>query len=270
MQEEEGRFVKIVWLSDLHFEAQGLVLGHDPRVRLKAAVAFVAAHLADADLCLVTGDVVETATAANYAAVAEVLNHLPMPVCVMPGNHDDRYMMRTAFAFPGQVMDGFAQTALDLGDAVVLCLDGLVPGADHGVLCDVRLDWLRARLRDSAGRPVIVALHHPPVAIGLPMLDPDNLQNGSALLGLLAGHDAPVQVLAGHVHRSCSAFVDGIAIRTQRAVLYQAPGPVPAWDWESFAPAHEAPVLGLVTLDAGQITVQDLQFCPYEQGGASI
>ena len=190
-----------------------------------------------------------------------------MPVCAMPGNHDDRALMAAASPLQGQGMEGFMQTALDLGDAVVLSLDSLVPGADHGILCADRLGWVRARLEEARGRPVIVALHHPPVALGLPMLDPDNLHNGADLLAHLARHDAPVQVLAGHVHRPCSAYVDGVSIKTQRAVLYQAPAPVPAWDWDSFAPAREAPGLGLVTLDRGQITVQDLQFCPYEQGG---
>ena len=258
---------RIVWLTDLHFEAEGLVLGHDPRVRLDAAVDFISARLSDADLCLVTGDVVETANAANYAAVAARLSRLPMPVCLLPGNHDDRDQMRQRFALPGDAMPGFVQFGLDLGEALLLGLDTLVPGRDHGFLCPARLDWVADRLRENRGKPVIVAMHHPPVPLGLPMLDPDNLRNGSALLDLLEAHDAPVQVLAGHVHRPVSALAGRIPLRSQRAVLYQAPAPFPPWNWDSFVPASEAPGLGLVTVAGGRITIQDLEFCRFSRGG---
>lgn len=260
--------MKLVWLTDLHFETTGLVAGHDPRMRLDAAAEFVSAYLSDADLCLITGDIVETATTGNYAEVANRLAQLPVPVCVVPGNHDDRSLLLQAFAMPGQVMPGFAQYAVERDGAVLMCLDTLVPGKDHGFLCQERLGWVADRLAEARGRPLIVALHHPPAAIGIPVLDADNLRNGAALLDLLSRHDGPVQVLAGHVHRSASVVAGGIPVRTQRAVLYQAPAPVPAWDWDSFAPPQEAPGLGLVTAQQGQITVHDLTFCSYDHGGA--
>jgi 3',5'-cyclic AMP phosphodiesterase CpdA len=100
------------------------------------------------------------------------------------------------------------------------------------------------------------------------MLDPDNLQNGAQLLELLSRYPNVAMILAGHVHRPIAGVAQGIPFQTQRAVLYQAPAPVPAWDWDSFAPPREAPGLGVVSLKNGQVTVQDLQFCPYEQGGA--
>lgn len=262
--------VKLVWMTDLHFAREGLVLGHDPRVRLEAAIGFVVDHLADADLCLITGDLVENAHPAEYAALAARLAGLPMPVCPMVGNHDDRELMQAALALPGSVMEGFAQYAVEVGGLVVLCLDSLIPGEDAGILCEQRLAWLDAQLRAAGTRPVIVALHHPPVALGLEMLDPDNLRNGGDLVDMLVRYPNVVQILAGHVHRPISAQVQGCAIRTQRAVLYQAPAPMPRWNWASFTPAAEAPGIGVVTVEPGeaaQVTVQDLQFCTYAQGG---
>ncbi|UWQ89861.1 metallophosphoesterase [Rhodobacteraceae bacterium M382] len=261
---------KLIWMTDLHFARRGLVVGHDPRVRVQQAVKFVCDHLADGDLCLISGDMVELAQPDEYQALRTLLAELPMPVCPMVGNHDDRSMLRAAFALPGQVMDAFVQYAVEVGDVVLICLDTLIPGEAAGFLCDARLAWLEAQLHRAAGRPVVVAMHHPPLALGLDMLDPDNLTNGTQLLDLLEKFPNVVQFLAGHVHRPISGVVRGIGFRTQRAVLYQAPAPVPRWDWGSFTPPAEAPGLGVVSVETGQVTVQDLQFCPYEIGGAAI
>lgn len=260
--------VKLVWLTDLHFVADGDVLGHDPRVRLTAAVEFIRAHLPDAEACVITGDLVDLASEGAYAALAELLDRLPMPVLPLVGNHDDRTLLRQALPLPESVMGAFVQYAVDLPGAALLCLDTLIPGQDAGELCDDRLRWIEAELARAGDRPVILAMHHPPLKLGLPMLDPDNLQNGTQLLDLLSRYPNVAMILAGHVHRPIAGVAQGLPFHTQRAVLYQAPAPVPAWDWDSFAPPREAPGLGVVSLKNGQVTVQDLQFCPYEQGGA--
>ena len=83
-------------------------------------------------------------------------------------------------------MPGFAQYAIDLPQAHFLCLDSLTPGATSGLLCAERLDWLESVLRANPDKPTLVFLHHPPMALDLPMLDPDRLKNGAALLDLLA------------------------------------------------------------------------------------
>ncbi len=167
-------------------------------------------------------------------------------------------------------MQGFCQYVVELGETVLLCLDTLIPGNDAGILCTERLGWLEQQLLAAKGRPVVVAMHHPPLTLGLGVLDQDMLQNGLQVLELLARFPNVVQILAGHVHRPVSGTVQGIGFRTQRAVLYQAPPPVPRWDWDSFTPAQEAPGLGVVMVEQGQVIVQDLQFCSYETGGPTV
>src|SRR5512132_2414444 len=57
---------------------------------LAAAVEAVLALRTPADAVLVSGDVAEHGTAAEYERARELLALLPMPVHVLPGNHDDR------------------------------------------------------------------------------------------------------------------------------------------------------------------------------------
>lgn len=255
--------MKLIWMSDLHFEAEGLVLGHNPRLRLQAAVDFIAEHHSDAAGCLITGDLVETGSVQNYQALKGFLDGLPMPVLPMTGNHDDRAVLRAVLPLPGTAMPDFIQYRTDFGDLSIMCLDTLNPGAAASALCAERMGWLKAELGALNGRPAIVAMHHPPMTLGLPMLDPDNLQNGAALLTLLAEHPNVLHLLAGHVHRPCSGTARGVPFTTAKSVLYQAPAPRPEWDWSSFLPAAEAPALTVLDYSADGLTLQQCQFCDH-------
>lgn len=45
---------KLIWMSDPHFTQEGDVLGHDPRVRLQAAIDHINDHHSDARMCCLT------------------------------------------------------------------------------------------------------------------------------------------------------------------------------------------------------------------------
>ncbi|WP_120500870.1 phosphodiesterase [Roseovarius sp. EL26] len=252
---------RILWLSDLHFEHQDKVLGHDPIARLSAVIDFINQHYTDAALCLITGDMVETATAANYTAVKSLLDTLKVPWYPMTGNHDNRAMFFNHLPLPDTAMPGFAQYTIDVPNLRLICLDSLKPGSASGVLCPDRLNWLQATLEAQPDRPSAVFLHHPPIPLGLPVLDPDGLENGPDLLDLLSDFPAVKQFFFGHVHRPVTGQINGLPYTSIRSVLYQAPPPAPAWDWDSFRPATEAPDLGVIDVTANRINVQFISFC---------
>ncbi|QGX98885.1 phosphodiesterase [Roseovarius faecimaris] len=266
-----GAVARLIWLSDLHFEAEGLVLGHDPRARLDAAIDHINAHFPhpETELCLITGDLVDTATEANYTELRRRLDRLQVSWVAMTGNHDARALFLKHLPQPRDQQPGFAQYEVALHGSRLICLDSLWEGEDAGLLCPARLGWLEARLKVADARPVIIFLHHPPVDLGLPMLDPDKLRNGADLMALLAQFPQVSHVCCGHVHRPVAARAGGLTVTSLRSVLYQAPAPVPAWDWDSFTPPREAPEMGVITVGDGQITIRSEQFCAYEVGGAA-
>ena len=256
---------KIIWLSDLHFVAQGHVQGHDPRVRLARAIGHVNTHHRDAAACVISGDLVDRGTPGDYAALHEQLTALKVPYLPMVGNHDDRALVRQVFDVPRGV-EGFIQYVVPTDDALLVCLDTHTPGADHGSFCADRLDWLTDQLAE-ADKPALIFMHHPPMALGLPMQDTDRLRDSAALLDLLQSHSRKVlQLCIGHVHRPITGTLRGLSYATMRSVLYQAPPPVPAWDWDSFEPAKENPGLGVLTLSDGVLRMQYEEFCRYEDG----
>ena len=193
-------------LSDPHIGADWD--GADPVPRLAAAVRAVAEIGPDA--VLVTGDLSEHADAAEYALARELLEPLRMPLHVLGGNHDDRAGLRRAFGLPGEPDDP-VQQAIDLGPLRLVTLDSTCPGEDGGELDEARLDWLDAALAEDATRPTVLALHHPPLATGVPAMDAIGLPGvaRSALAALLARHVQVRVVVAGHVHRTVAAPLAG-------------------------------------------------------------
>ena len=252
---------KLLWLSDLHFVAEGLVQDHDPRQRLASAVEHINAHHRDAEFCVVSGDLVDRGTVEDYCGVAAGLNRLAMPWLPMVGNHDDRALVRQHCPVPTGGMAQFIQYAVPADAARAVCLDTLTPGNDHGTFCAARLDWLGNVLAEDPDTPTLIFMHHPPMDLGLPMQDRDRLLKAEPLLDLLTRHKQVEQLCIGHVHRPIAGSVRGLPFATMRAVLYQAPPPVPAWDWESFRPAREAPALGVITLRGGGVQIHYEQFC---------
>lgn len=194
----------IAQLSDLHVRPAGQL--YKGVVDSNAMFAQAIAHLrqldAPPDLVLISGDLVDEGSAAEYAMLRTLLQPLDLPLRLMPGNHDDRQALRQAFAdhtyLPANgplhyVVDDFALR--------VVALDSCVPGRHHGALGADSLHWLQATLAADRAKPTLLLLHHPPFASGTPSMDPYRLRDAAPLEAIVAAHPQVQAVLCGHVHR---------------------------------------------------------------------
>jgi 3',5'-cyclic-AMP phosphodiesterase len=259
--------MKLVWLSDLHFVGgDELVAGHDPRERLRAAVHHINSYHHDADYCVISGDLVNRGTLDDYLELKGFLDQLTVPFLLMVGNHDNRGQLKKVFSLPKAGMDDFVQYAVETDKCRLLCLDTQKEGNDSGEFCNERQAWLRGQLSEQTTKPALVFMHHPPATLGLPMQDQDRMENGPAFLDLLNDYSSVAHLCIGHVHRPITGQLKGISFTTMRSVLYQAPAPVPTWDWGNFKPAAEAPAMGIVSLNQDSVIIQFEQFCPFEVG----
>ena len=257
---------KLIWLSDLHFTAAGDVLGHDPRIRLQAAIDFINTHHSDAAHCIISGDMVDHGTASDYSALAQRLSALNVPILPMAGNHDNRTHLRSHFNLPPTALPDFIQYSVETPTARLLCLDTQKEGADAGEFCPIRTNWLDLELTQHPDTPTYLFMHHPPAPIGLPMQDTDRMENGDAFLNRIAPHTNVKHLFIGHVHRPITGTMQGIPFTTMRATLYQAPDPDPNWKRNEFVPAREAPQLGVLTIKGADCHLHYTQFCDYQTG----
>jgi 3',5'-cyclic AMP phosphodiesterase CpdA len=178
------------------------------------------------DAVLVSGDVANRADAASYERAAELLAPLPMPVHVLPGNHDDRGELRAAFR--AAAVDGAAHApyrwAVRCGGLRLVGCDTTIPGHDGGQLDTDALAWLVTTLDDDLDTPTILAMHHPPIEIGIGALDAIGLPPDDrwALSGLLETSPRIRRVVCGHVHRAAAGELGGVGVFTCPSVYLHA------------------------------------------------
>lgn len=208
-------------LSDPHIGGEWA--DGDPAAGLEAAVARIRSLPQQPDAVLVSGDLADAATDAEYERVAELLAPLPAPLYVLPGNHDDRRALHRHFGVPGA--DGEpVQYSVDLGPLRLVVLDTTRPGEDGGALDSDRLGWLDAELAAAPHLPTILAMHHPPVLIGLPAWDELGLpdMDRRALGEVVARHQQVRRLVAGHVHRTTVSELAGRTVLTLPSTYVQA------------------------------------------------
>ncbi|QDL92130.1 phosphodiesterase [Paroceanicella profunda] len=227
----------IAQISDPHMRAagqlyQGLV---DSNTMCAAAIATLNALDPQPDLVLLSGDVVDTGTPADYAQARHVLDRLRAPLLAIPGNHDAPEGFRRCFAGqPGLAASGPLHVDWS-GDGPlrVLGLDITVPGAHHGRFDAAAEDWLARALARAPDRPVLLMMHQPPCDIGIGCIDAYRCFGEDRLAALLARHPRVQRVLCGHVHRLTMRAFGGTLLLTAPSTttaiaLRLAPGAEPA------------------------------------------
>jgi Icc protein len=211
----------LVQLTDPHIGASWA--DADPVAGLTATVEAVR-QLPDApDAVLVSGDLADHAAGDEYATVRELVARLGAPVYALPGNHDDRDMLRRHFDIAGTPGTP-VQYAVDLGPLRLVVLDSQRPGEGRGELDADRLAWLDAELSAAPDRMTIVALHHPPVSTGIEVWDRVGLPAADrhALADVLRRHPHVRRIVAGHVHRTLAGDLGGTAVLAIPSTYVQA------------------------------------------------
>jgi 3',5'-cyclic AMP phosphodiesterase CpdA len=229
----------IAQISDFHFLPKGtLAFGRvDVAGCLERAIDHLNALQPQPDAVLITGDLTNDGDAAVWAELMAMLGRLDAPIYPLPGNHDDRELMRAAFAhldlFPAE---GPLCCYVGLGPVRLIGLDSLIPGDPAGRLGPEQLAWLDARLHEQPEKPTLVALHHPPFRTGIDHMDAMMLEDGAALAAVIGRHPQVERVLCGHVHRSMQCRFAGtlgqIAPGTAHAVQLALAGQPSRWVME--------------------------------------
>ncbi|HEY5762694.1 MAG TPA: phosphodiesterase [Rhodocyclaceae bacterium] len=214
----------IAQLSDPHILAAGQLLYRrfDSAAALRDAVSRIGKIKPHPDCVVVSGDLVNHGAAAEYAQLRDLLAPLTMPVFLMPGNHDERGALATAFAGDDRadkLRQAFTGAPLccqrvDLAPAdgevlTLLLLDTVIPGREGGEVGAAQLDWLEANC--PADAPTMLFLHHPPFSTGIAGMDAITCSGAGLLADWLAAHRNVIALSSGHVHRTIFTRFAGIA-----------------------------------------------------------
>jgi 3',5'-cyclic AMP phosphodiesterase CpdA len=197
---------RLLQLSDLHTVRPGALASGvlDTNALLRAAIDTLVERLgalSPLDAVLVTGDVSDDGTPESYQIAQAELDRLRLPVLAIPGNHDAREPFRAAFRdMPGMPDDGWIDWTHNLQDARIVGIDTLIEGQGGGTVRQESLGHLSRTLADAGGKPVIVALHHPPLRTGIRFMDAIGLADAEALKAVVSRYPGPLRLVAGHLH----------------------------------------------------------------------
>jgi 3',5'-cyclic-AMP phosphodiesterase len=215
----------LLQLSDLHIREPGqLAYGRlETAPYLTQAIDTILRLPQQPHAVVITGDLSDFGRAAEYEHLRKLLTPLTMPVYLMPGNHDDRDQMRRSFAdHPYLGESGFVQFSVTVGNLQLIALDTVNTGASAGSLCSERLAWLAQELQTHAGKPVVVAMHHPPFQTLIGHMDAMGLLEGaSELESLIAQYPNVERIICGHLHRSIQVRFGGTIAATVPSPAHQ-------------------------------------------------
>jgi 3',5'-cyclic AMP phosphodiesterase CpdA len=213
--------LRIVQFTDLHLSASldGRSWGADAWGNVRRALDHVRTSLGTVDRLVLTGDLANRGRPDVYARLRDAVGDWVDRLQLVPGNHDNREMVRAAFSDRFPIGNASLNFSMDVGAFRLVGLDTLRPWRVHGRLGDEQLAWLGSELGKSS-TPAILFMHHPPIRVGTWWLDKDLLRDHQRLEAIVRA--APVRAFfCGHVHQESNGTFGGADVWTTPSTAYQ-------------------------------------------------
>lgn len=186
----------IAQVTDLHLHADP---SHPNLARFNRVLDHLLSLQPQPGLLVLSGDLADDGAPESYRHLQGALARWPHPLRFALGNHDHRAHFRAVFGERHDA-DGFVQGRAEFDGLEVLVLDSLDEGRHGGAFCEARAAWLRRAVQDCSGAPLLVFLHHPPVDVGIPWIDPGPGQDWIARLNAALQGAQVAGICTGHVH----------------------------------------------------------------------
>lgn len=220
-----GKPFVLAQITDVHIKAAGRRSYRvvDTAAMLRSCIEHLLTLPQRPDVAAFTGDLTDFGRPEEYAALRELLAPLDMPVYLIPGNHDDRDVLRAAFPEHEYLRQSphFVQYVIEKHRLRIVGLDTVVPGEGRGELCAERLAWLDTRLTEEPGRPTVILMHHPPFLTFIGHMDRQGLTGAAELAEVVRKHPQVERLLCGHLHRPIQARFAGTMASTAPSPAHQ-------------------------------------------------
>lgn len=215
---------KIIQITDIHLVRPGKLLwGLNPTERLEKCLHDIKEFHADANFCVISGDLTDNGDLAAFKHLRSLLEMFEIDTNLMIGNHDKREVFFEAFPNHQKDDTGFIQYEIDNAIGKFLFLDTKKDKpVSHGTLCDKRLKWLDQKLTEAEGY-VYIFMHHPPFDIGVDYMDRIKLDAANAFEEIVMKHQNVRHIFFGHVHRPVFLSWNGITCSACPGISHQVP-----------------------------------------------
>lgn len=211
----------VLQISDCHLVTKGAeLIGVDTQASLQAVLGKALAEF-EADAIIASGDLAHDPARDVYQRFHQTIQQATLaPLLCLPGNHDVLGVMQGA---------GLPMTPVEIGGWHLNWLDSHEDELPRALITEADKNSLRERLAHTQAQHVLLATHHPLVAVNAPWLDKDRIQNPVELLQWCAkccaqanpaGGDLRV-VVFGHAHQAVSGQCAGIPVYGAPSTCFQ-------------------------------------------------
>ena len=213
----------LLQLSDLHLfaEPDGVLRGVPTRDSLVEVLEAARGTGMDFGRVVVTGDFTHDERRETYQAVHGLLDEWLDRCHVLPGNHDDRALLREVFGDRAGGTDRGICFSESVGGWRLIGIDTHIPGEVPGRVEPAMLDWLAGELDQHSSQPTILFQHHPPISVGSAWLDAIGLRDPGPFRDLVTRSPQVRVVSCGHVHQESVGMLGRAAVLTVPATGVQ-------------------------------------------------
>jgi 3',5'-cyclic-AMP phosphodiesterase len=202
--------IRLIQITDTHiFESDDSAFdGFDTSASLQRVIEHIKLREEQADMVLLTGDLVHESFNLAYEKLKNQLHSLSMPVFCLPGNHDDPTLMYKLL----NEKNIHTNKTIKLQNWRILLLNTHLPESHSGRLEAKELAFLEQGLEESHSNNVLIGLHHPPVPIGSSWMDAMALQNPEEMFSILDKYNEVKGLVWGHIHQLFKSERNGILL----------------------------------------------------------
>lgn len=210
--------IRIVQLSDCHLfkNPDGKLLGLNTEHSLNEVMDLIEAEQPSMELILATGDLSQDGTSESYARFHQHMARYSCPVYWLPGNHDLTDIMANH-----QIAERMSPCVIDHGGWHILMLDSTIRGKVPGNFAEAELAFLDQALKVSAGKHVLIALHHQPVPVGSAWLDQQIVGNAAEFFKVVDKYSNVKAIIWGHVHQVFESERRGVKLMSVPSTCVQ-------------------------------------------------
>jgi 3',5'-cyclic-AMP phosphodiesterase len=214
------------------------------------------------DFVLHTGDVAYDPDPEAYLICREILGEIAYPVHYLAGNHDDSAALQVHLLDRSEPLPGL-RFEFEHNGVQVIGVDSNGPAEPPaGFMIDDELEWLAGLCQAQDERPLVIAVHHNMLPVGVPWLD-DYMRTGNGERfheAILPARQRIRGVFFGHVHQNLDILRDGILYSSTLSTWAQ----FHAWPGQTHTTSDlkAEPGFSVVTISREQAFIRRHRFLP--------
>lgn len=213
--------MKIIQITDSHLQATKTLClnGYNTFATLQTCLTHIKQHHADLDLILATGDLSHDGSKQSYQSWLKLVQTLNVPVIAFAGNHDKQKNLLQTFA-----RHMTRQHVILNSQWQLIQLNTVIEDQALGKLTKKSLQRFKTLLELNDNKNIVIAMHHPPIAMHKTWLSEIRLQNHQLLFPFLEktkNYKRIKAIVCGHFHSDTHHQYEHIKIYTSPSTCFQ-------------------------------------------------